>query len=441
MSIPAVPPSPQVKPRNAGTACTRLLRKLRQPWLPSLPVCSHLTRRVLAAARAPACMKRELRQQQQPALSLKATCAWVSQPEPALHLIQAPRFGTCLEEVLQASHGDQKNSQGSEENAAQPAKLPPAPESLSPLDRGGGRFSRHQPAQPLPREPGQSGGFHETIHLSPPLLHSRRANLELLARRSGGFNALSRLAGRSRSSTKVTSLPAPVHHTTSLHQASSSIIPASLRSGWLERRNWRLVRRFKGSIQPNMTSVSASAWFKRAAVLAMDGPGAPLAMLSRLAGLAGVLPDAPAEGGSPVQRSLPAERTLLQSQAERTPSGFPAWETPFSSAPRGAAPTPTPQAPTGAQQGFYPQDGTLPLPSAGQPHFRPPLAPPLASEQLPTLLTPQAVFDAPTPYAAATARQEAKEDEERLVEEDLDVLAGKIKRILDDEARRNGIQV
>jgi hypothetical protein len=60
--------------------------------------------------------------------------------------------------------------------------------------------------------------------------------------------------------------------------------------------------------------------------------------------------------------------------------------------------------------------------------------------RLPALLPPQAPGAAPIPLAATMASQGALL-ESILADDDLDLLAAKIKRILDDEARRHGIDV
>ncbi len=65
--------------------------------------------------------------------------------------------------------------------------------------------------------------------------------------------------------------------------------------------------------------------------------------------------------------------------------------------------------------------------------------PPVVASQLPPLVPPQSIDMPPLPIAMATARVGARA--EMMIEEDLDMLAAKIKRILDDEARRHGIDV
>ena len=59
---------------------------------------------------------------------------------------------------------------------------------------------------------------------------------------------------------------------------------------------------------------------------------------------------------------------------------------------------------------------------------------------LPPLIPPQMVGMPLLPIAAVTARQGARAEAEE-AEEDLDVLAAKIKLILDEQARRHGIDV
>ncbi|MGI8426038.1 MAG: hypothetical protein ACR2M4_05465 [Actinomycetota bacterium] len=59
---------------------------------------------------------------------------------------------------------------------------------------------------------------------------------------------------------------------------------------------------------------------------------------------------------------------------------------------------------------------------------------------LPDLLPPQRAGAQPLPVAAGTARRGARE-EAAMNMDDLDTLAGKIKHILDEQARRHGIDV
>ena len=67
------------------------------------------------------------------------------------------------------------------------------------------------------------------------------------------------------------------------------------------------------------------------------------------------------------------------------------------------------------------------------------ILPPTLVSLLPPLTTPQGVSVPPLPVATATVRLGSRM--EATSEEDLDVLAARIKRILDDEARRHGIDV
>lgn len=68
------------------------------------------------------------------------------------------------------------------------------------------------------------------------------------------------------------------------------------------------------------------------------------------------------------------------------------------------------------------------------------ITPPAVAPSLPSLIPPEVVGAPVAPVAAVTARQGAR-DEATAVEADLSLLAARIKRILDEEARRHGIDV
>jgi hypothetical protein len=69
------------------------------------------------------------------------------------------------------------------------------------------------------------------------------------------------------------------------------------------------------------------------------------------------------------------------------------------------------------------------------------IAPPREAPVLPSLRPPRRVNEPISPLAAAIIKQEARQVEEATDEEDLTALSTKIKRILDEEARRHGIDV
>ncbi len=68
------------------------------------------------------------------------------------------------------------------------------------------------------------------------------------------------------------------------------------------------------------------------------------------------------------------------------------------------------------------------------------IAPPVVIPSLPPLIRPEVIGMPVPPVATATARQGARA-EATATDDNLDVLAAKIKRILDEEARRHGIDV
>ena len=68
------------------------------------------------------------------------------------------------------------------------------------------------------------------------------------------------------------------------------------------------------------------------------------------------------------------------------------------------------------------------------------IAPPAAAPSLPHLLPPQGSYESAPALAAIITRQRARQ-EAAMSEDDLAGLAENIKRILDEEARRHGIDV
>jgi hypothetical protein len=441
---------PQQEPtRKPGRGCAQQVRSPGMLHALQLPVCARPAKRVLPGGLAPACVQRAMQKQSKPLSEWFESCAWVAEPAPHPHLLPDPLFGSCLEEVLQkSSRGAQQES---ETAGSRSVEHPSFTENGSHLSSSNstGRDAGHKPTtvpQPkLGRPPRPSRSAQSA---SAPFTHPTQAGLELLTRRAGGYQIVSRLSARQKKSGR------PAFPTTSSprgnpsNQAVFTFPDSNERLTWLAPLSRRLGRRFQQVplSQKPTGDVGANGiipdWITHAISVEPAGPYAPLSLLLHLIGEGGSLPeDHPLRNSRPDRQLEMTQTQLLRSQAERTASGVPAWEAPFSSMPRGDAPAPVTQPPTGAKQGFYPQSGSIPLPAAGQPYFRPPLAPPLATEIPPTLLPPQEVFDAPTPFASAETRQSAKRDEARLDEQDLDVLASKIRRILNDEARRHGIQV
>lgn len=444
--VPTSQPEPVRKP-NRG--CARQVRTFRHPRALQLPFCVRPARRALAAGKAPYCLQRAFRRDRQLTRKLSAACTWVEKPLPRLKLLPDSLFGTCLEEVLQATPRKER-----QEEVPLPGetRFPTHPETVSAPHPGKvpPGFVVHPSAPPRSPVTGEQLRFPFTrLPATVPLTHPVRASLELLTRHASGPWSVSRLSTWPKSMQRSIFFGKHSERNSPRRMGSRPLPEGRTYSGWLAHLSQRLSRYLatsgrshaRRSVEPWSADL-VPGWIARAASAGLAGPLAPLELLLRLLDEPGAIhKQSPARNNGLEGAAEASPRPLLQGQAERTASGAPAWDAPFSSAPRGAAPSPVLNPPTGAQQGFYPQSGSLPLPAAGQPNFRPPLAPPLTSEHAPTLLPPQGVFDAPTPFAAATARQAAKDDENRLVEEELDILASKIKRILDTEARLYGIQV
>jgi len=412
-----------------GSGCARLVRRLRQPAIPCLPVVR--PQQVLAGGRTPTCLQRALSMPARLPYSLSRLCGWTEKAPYRPRLVAGPLLGTCLDDLVRFERVAGKEDA---RPGTQRAPLPPAPESLRPasLTSAEKATSAHR----LERPQAWAAQAASLLRLadSPsrdlPFAQPAQAPLELLTRSAGGMHTLAALAKGAGASRLSGHAVVPTRAAARLGVAQ----PAYLLSEWVNRLSRRLIQQLETG---DATSrLSPQDWIERSMALPVAGPQASRDLLIRLVDIS-----VPGAGDStrPSRTGEKAPPALLRSPGERSPSGLPAWEAPFSRAPRQAAPAPTTLIPPGAQQGFYPQAGVLPLPGAGQPNYRPPFAPPLAASTPPTLMTPQDVYDAPTPYAAAALRQEAKKDEELLVQEDLDMLAGKIKRILDEEAQRFGI--
>jgi hypothetical protein len=119
------------------------------------------------------------------------------------------------------------------------------------------------------------------------------------------------------------------------------------------------------------------------------------------------------------QRVFPHQENLLPSQdAQVKPSWSEFWR---------------PLTPP--EDNFDPRMENAPSTSGWARQIEPPITPP----QLPPLIPQQMVGMPVLPVAAATARQRARTEDG--ADEDLDMLATRIKRILDEEARRHGIDV
>lgn len=158
------------------------------------------------------------------------------------------------------------------------------------------------------------------------------------------------------------------------------------------------------------------------------GPAAPHELLLRLAGLATsadhrrltAAGPATADNGRRPAAGAPLEAGDNGGTLEGTASGFTSGDTAGAGAIRASV---LPLSPWERELG-----------GGGR------IAPPAVAPQLPPLIPPQVVGQPVQPVAAATARQGALA-EATAAEDDLSLLAAKIKRILDEEARRHGIEV
>jgi hypothetical protein len=185
-------------------------------------------------------------------------------------------------------------------------------------------------------------------------------------------------------------------------------------------------------------SEAEPSWARASFDTTPGGPRAPIALLLRVLKASEPAHEAPPTPPRSGESPSGAVAPFLTEWVERSGQQLEGARRPIETTPTPEAPSPPAEAAEGARQGYYPQSGTLDLPAAGAAGGRPLLAPPLAADTSPTLAPARFAFDAPTPIASATLRRDAKRDE-RASDDDLDALADKLKRILEEQARRHGI--
>lgn len=425
-SVPARADSPKARPGPRGCG-TRLRRALRQPKALCALRPGQRGRRALAGGSAPRCLQRKLLPPAERVRRLNQTCAWIEQPPRLPRLRKGPLVGHCLEAVL-APRGSRSEADGASSPA--PVRLPGDPEGIH---RPGHKRGSAPPPRPWSSaEPGIRPNGAAVRPRPGPYALAQRLPAEHLQR----FD-LPRARRPARLTPDIVrrTRPLPKHGTVRARRGGAGAKGWSTESvgQYLQRVAARFAQRMKqagpsGSAQGVLSAgpydFSGSMIWARAALAAtLGGPAARRALLLDLAGR---LPESESPLDEGTTSRPPEQNPGSDVAAERRRTGT---EAP----PRSAS--------EAAREGFYPQTGSLPLPEAGLDGGQSLVAPPLAAEIPATLLPPRRPFEAPTPYASATLRHEALGDEADLVQENLDALADKIKLILDEEARRYGIQV
>jgi hypothetical protein len=471
--------SPIGAPARPLTCGQRLRRALRLPKALCALRPVQRKRRVFSGGQSPMCLKRKLVRSAERSRQLRQLCRWIEKPSARPRLREGPLLGHCLEDLT----AETEARAGGETQSRPPrTSLPPYPDSLrlphfdrtaSPAGQPGQSpsvpipepWAAHRPptltqvaAHPRPGPFALPGPASREILnrflAAPSQVRARRALLSASWPRSARRPVSN---GRSASGNL-----GPGGRASSAALAASAARPAGEMAARLARGLARFVQSRLGSAigtgGPGRFD-GATDWTLAALSAQPAGPGAPFDLLLRAAGAAAAAENwreggpqgRRGAGGASSSNEAPARRpgagplttgeSFLHELAERSGERLEGARSPIESLPVPEAPAPRPEPPEGARQGFYPQTGALPLPEAGRGGGRPLVAPPLAADTPPTLLQPRFPFDAPSPFATATLRREAQRDEVDLAQEDLDLLAARIKRILDEEARRYGIDV
>jgi hypothetical protein len=248
-------------------------------------------------------------------------------------------------------------------------------------------------------------------------------------------------AGRSASANGSDADPAPRHASASVSREVddrqrwlsdlSERAARALRQNWVDRLSG--YNRADSPVSVEVTS-PAAPW-----ATPLDGPPAPAGLLARLIGASAA--NAGGSGGETQRSSVtwpsqspPASRQTGErsapSQRWARPTDVPGADDDSTNREEQIELLSWPTVYTGPR-------GQIAAPTADDVY---PFAPPTAASSLPPLFSQQLAERPPFPVAAAIVRQDARQ-EGTAAEEDLSALATRIKRILDEQARRHGIDV
>ncbi len=388
--------------------------------------------RVFSGGRAPQCLERQIERQITYPRRLEQLCAWLEEAAQELPpLRREPLFGCCLGELIAVEN---EVRQAEPESAGTPLRPP----GLEPL----------QGAIPKPRMQGATTtpSLMRKTPQFPPRLRPPAASHA--PERAPAWASRPLASGEQVSPIgKASMLPGQYKPSQAMHAWKERLAGRTRRSLMTSLEVEPAARLaqtgINGSLQPRGAGAHSRLGELEAQwATSLVGPAASLALLQRLAGSS----QAPALIGAP-ERMSPSGTPLdpLTGGASGS-NGRPAQAAPGATSQPASVQEWWIPAPSMDPRGFYPEAGSQPLPEVALTPLegarRPHVIPPLAAENLPTLLPPQAVYDAPTPAASAAARSATRRDQDILLaQEDLSVLAERIKRILDEEARRHGINV
>lgn len=430
-------------------------------------LCPPSPRKVLAGGRAPACWKQQVRRATAGPAALARACAWVAdlahQPGPKLR--REPLLGHCLPELM--GELGQEEPPPPAEAERRRAKPTPPREGV-----GDGLKGQHGPTtgarQPRPPRPDSTAGGRKPSHrpaASAVAGGPKRATPELLARH-GGRAAKGRLATADRRRPTAGHRPPMGEHRLLVkqpgHDWSDRLIErvkqrvlrpspregsgegsASLPSHFLpEERPADLAAQWSGLLEGRRIP---AGWL--AAQLGQVGRGASAGAGSRGGRDEKPSPN-PSRGEGGGDRQTAAERrgpgwysrlrprrladgSLLRGTRTGSDAGRGSFASEDANSEGWAGPD---------EGGATQRNGRLEADDGQVVSVVSRFAPPQMADTLPPLRPPAGPGITAMPAAAAAARRSARREEESAVD-DLDELAGKLRRILEEESRRHGIDI
>lgn len=397
----------------------------------------------LHAACAPEAWRKGLERARERATGLERACAWLETDLPAEppRLRPRPLLGDCLAE-LAAELGEEIEAPAESESRQPSRRAAPPERSRKPAPAGPPRRKPPVPHEARSKKAAaRPGGKSQT----PPPSGSKKAGRGLLERLAGtGARRprvpLHKAADHPRSA--PTPAGAPSHPT----RRPLPPVAAGGHDPWGRRASARLnVPAAARPLPAASTAAPPAGGAVRPEALEaqwrrpLSGETFPL---DRLEALAREPQPAPAvesrRGHEPVSQAglpSPAERAIEAALSQAAPSGNgrdrrppaeaqPAGRSPAETAAEAAAPAALPHDPGESLAGPSPR-----------------FAPPQAAPTLPDLRPAQRPSANLTPAAAFAAERSARREALDTEPDDLDALARKLRRILEEEARRHGIDV
>ena len=429
---------------------------------------------VFAGGRAPACWRREVRRTTAAPAALARACGWVGElaREPRPRLRRQPLLGHCLAELVDAAPPEAPPAAPAEPPRARPPVAHGAPGDRPKGDHAATTAGHKQPTPPAASSAGH-GPARGPKSAATAAGQPAKATPELLARLGGPARSRPAAAGAHGGRRATPGRGSTPGHGTAPAKAATP----ERRPPPAERAGHELPARLAERVRqrallagpepqdketgapsaarprPDAANDLAAQWRG-----SLDGQRAPAGWLAAPGNAHGraPAPSAAPEPRAPGQPPTADERRAAGVRAgQATPPALPAarharraaGHAAAREARRGSGARLDPPGEDGAGDALYAEEGSAAASRDGRleaddgqvvsvvSRF----APPQLADTLPPLRPPGPGAVA-MPVAAAAARRSALREEGAVVE-DLDELAGKLRRLLEEEARRHGIDI